>query len=265
MPSIPYKQIIICVVLISSGNARCNQEIKIGGTYITVAMVNTTILPTCFTCLNTSNMPAPSPTSFSVQTSSKGQFTLIPLNDDVTQIGHQLFVTNFTSVPQLMDGRANFFECIDFNSQRFLRTVTTLSKNSDPLCEQKNLSFFFIHTHPRIPNLLSPYLSSHPLCFKDPIKLEFLDEVDDFYVEGSTVEVVCFNRNIVPFLGYTFWFDDANMQVGTGGNLRLGNVSRSQAGQYTCRVGLFDQTLRVEIPSLSFTLVIHCKLNSICV
>ena len=79
-------------------------------------------------------------------------------------------------------------------------------------------------------------------------------------MEGSTVQVGCINRNVAPYLGATFWLDAKGMAVLNGGSLLFNEVSRSQAGQYTCHVRLDDPTVTVQVPTLPFTLVVHCKL-----
>ena len=78
-------------------------------------------------------------------------------------------------------------------------------------------------------------------------------------MEGSTVRVLCINRNISPFTGSTFWNGPMNIAVSTGGFLNF-IALRSLAGTYSCGVNLYDKTITVDIPSLKFTLVVHCKL-----
>lgn len=112
-------------VFISTGNAQqCAKEILIGGNFSSgsAAVVNTTIVPTCFTC-PTSSTPANMPI-FAIS------LDLIPLNSDVTQTAHQLIVTDFTGFPLLQDGVNNQFRCFDTAAAGTLyaRSVTTLSK-----------------------------------------------------------------------------------------------------------------------------------------
>ena len=76
-------------------------------------------------------------------------------------------------------------------------------------------------------------------------------------MEGSTVRVLCLNRNVSPFTGLTFW--NGPMNTTTGGRLEF-IALRSLAGTYSCSVNLVDETVTVEIPTLKFTLVVHCKL-----
>ena len=78
-------------------------------------------------------------------------------------------------------------------------------------------------------------------------------------MEGSTVRVLCFNRNVPPFMGWTFWNGPMNTTVTTGGRLEF-IALRSLAGTYSCGVNLIDETVTFEIPTLKFTLVVHCKL-----
>ena len=73
-------------------------------------------------------------------------------------------------------------------------------------------------------------------------------------------QVGCVNRNVAPYLGATFWLDAKGMAVLNGGSLLFNEVSRSQAGQYICHVRLDDPTVTVQVPTLPFTLVVHCKL-----
>ena len=95
---------------------------------------------------------------------------------------------------------------------------------------------------------------------KDPVGLEYIDIVSAFYVEGSPVQVDCVNRNTFPLQGGTFWVDPMNMTVGTGGVLDF-IALRNLAGVYTCGVILNNQSIMVEIPTRSFTLLVHCKLD----
>lgn len=100
------------------------------------------------------------------------------------------------------------------------------------------------------------------LCTKDPIPPVLLASVPvaPFYYEGETFQARCVNRNVAPFTGLTFWLDSANVPVGSGGGLEITNVTRSQAGVYKCYVTLDDTSVLVEVPSLSVTLVVYCKL-----
>ena len=78
-------------------------------------------------------------------------------------------------------------------------------------------------------------------------------------MEGSTIRVLCLNRNVPPFMGWTFWNGPMNTTVTTGGRLEF-IALRSLAGTYSCAVNLIDETVTVEIPTLKFKLVVHCKL-----
>ncbi len=80
----------------------------------------------------------------------------------------------------------------------------------------------------------------------------------DFYVEGSTIRVICINRNVRPFHGKSFWVDSMNMTVGKGGVLEF-NATRNKEGLYTCGVKLNDPTVVPTVPTRSFTLVVNCK------
>lgn len=106
---------------IPTGIPQCGQDIIIGDTVD--VEVNTMIVPTCFLCSN--NIPVSVPTV-------KPEFFVdgarIPLNVDVWQLLHQLIVTNFTSLPLLVDGKYNRFECINAIAIYYSKTVTTLSK-----------------------------------------------------------------------------------------------------------------------------------------
>ena len=104
-----------------------------------------------------------------------------------------------------------------------------------------------------------PCFLSSPLHNIDPIQVDFRDNVAAFYAEGSTVRVVCVNRNVFPFMGDTFWVDPMDMPVGTGGDLEF-NALRSLTGRYTCGVMLTDSSYMVDIPTRSFNLAVHCKL-----
>lgn len=98
-------------------------------------------------------------------------------------------------------------------------------------------------------------------CTKDPIQPRYiLTNISAFYVEGSSARVFCANYNLPPFTGVTAWVDPMNMLVGRGGFLPLNDISRKQAGLYTCAVMLYDQTITVKVPTRSFSLVVHCKL-----
>ena len=84
-----------------------------------IARVNTSIVPTCFTCLDNANMPV-DVCDFSINLNP------IILSADVTQIEHRLIVANFANFTLLRDGVSNFVECVDklfFDS--YIRTVTT--------------------------------------------------------------------------------------------------------------------------------------------
>ena len=105
-----------------TGNAQCDQNIIIGGGVITVAQVNTTIVPACFNCLLSNGQPATAPVVFMI-----GEMVL-PTNDAFIITGHQLIVSNFTGLPTLIDGRTNDFKCHDSSGNLGRRTVTTLSK-----------------------------------------------------------------------------------------------------------------------------------------
>ena len=98
-------------------------ELIIGGdaTISTFALVNTTIASTCFACLNSKNLLTITPT-FSIND------VVIPLNTNVNQVQYILVVTNFSSLPLLLDGVDNQFECVDADGSYFSRTVTTISK-----------------------------------------------------------------------------------------------------------------------------------------
>ena len=78
-------------------------------------------------------------------------------------------------------------------------------------------------------------------------------------MEGSTVRVLCLNRNVPPFTGPTFWNGPINTASTTGGRLEF-IALRSLAGKYSCAVNLYVETVTVEIPTLKFILVVHRKL-----
>ena len=88
--------------------------------------------------------------------------------------------------------------------------------------------------------------------------MEYLDNVSAFYVGGTPVRVTCLNRNVVPFEGDTFWVGPMNMPVGTGGILAF-DAARSLAGLYTCGVILNNRSIRINVPTRSFTLVVNSK------
>ena len=130
---------LLLFYLISSGNVECAEEVIIRSLFKSTAMVNTSIILTCFTCLDMANRPAFRP-SFSIASS------MIPLNDDVTQVAHQIFVSNFSSFPLLMDGVLNRFQCLDSVGASVSRNVSTLSKfiNISHFVLSK-FSFFFFY------------------------------------------------------------------------------------------------------------------------
>ena len=88
---------------------------------MSIALLNTSVVPTCFTCLDMENMPAFRP-SISIASN------IIPLNADVKHVAHQLFVTDFGSIPLVMDGVLNHFQCIDSVGTLVSRNVSTLSE-----------------------------------------------------------------------------------------------------------------------------------------
>ena len=88
---------------------------------MSIAVVNTSIVPTCFSCLDVENRPAFMPSFFFAS-------QIIPLNADVTQTANQIFVTNFNSFSLLLDGVLNIFRCVDSAGNLALRNVSTLSK-----------------------------------------------------------------------------------------------------------------------------------------
>ena len=103
------------------GNARCTQEVRVGSTLVSTAIVNTSVVPTCFTCLDNTAMPAFRPSLFIAS-------NMIPLNAEVTQTAHQLFVANFISLPLLRDGILNQFRCLASDGALLSRNVATLSE-----------------------------------------------------------------------------------------------------------------------------------------
>ena len=249
-----------------SGNAECLQNVSIGGILLFIpAMVNTTIVPTCFSCLDFNNLPVESPI-FMING------ILVTLDIDVMIIGHQLIVENFTSLPLLLDGVINMFSCENGSSIPFFRNLTTLSKKgllccTDNICIN-NLAILYrpvplslpLHTHTIIVAYpLSPLHLSSALCLnKDPIPPD-LSQFKDFYVEGDELDITCSNNNVAPYLGGTVWTDSMDNPVGNGGSLQF-TANRIQAGIYTCNVELLDPSAMVAIPPRFFTLVVQCKL-----
>ena len=139
-----------------SGNAECLQNVTIGGNLSSIpAMVNTTIVPTCFSCLDFNNLPVNSP-MFMING------ILVTFDIDVMVIGHQLIVENFTSLPLLLDGVINMFSCGSESSILFFSNVTTLSKK-DFLCYTDNICVNNLTIlYPPIP-YPSPYTHTHTL------------------------------------------------------------------------------------------------------
>ena len=88
-----------------------------------IAMVNTSIVPTCFSCLNFAYMPV-DVDYFSINVNP------IVLSADVTQIEHRLIVANFANFTLLRDGTGNNVECLNEYADIYSRTVTTLSKET---------------------------------------------------------------------------------------------------------------------------------------
>ena len=88
-----------------------------------IARVNTSIVPTCLSCLDHINMPV-DVDDFSINRNQ------IVLSADVTQIEHRLIVANFANFTLLLDGDYNYVECVAKASILYARTVTTLSKKT---------------------------------------------------------------------------------------------------------------------------------------
>ena len=88
-----------------------------------VARVNTSIVPTCFSCLDYANMPV-DVDHFSINLDP------IVLSADVTQLEHRLIVANFANFTLLRDGEGNDVECLNKYTDLYIRTVTTLSKET---------------------------------------------------------------------------------------------------------------------------------------
>ena len=88
-----------------------------------IARVNTSIVPTCLSCLDDINMPV-DVDYFSINRNP------IVLSADVTQIEHRLIVANFANFKLLRDGHYNYVECVAKASILYVRTVTTLSKKT---------------------------------------------------------------------------------------------------------------------------------------
>lgn len=78
---------------------------------------------------------------------------------------------------------------------------------------------------------------------------------EEHYVEGTTVKVICINFNAV-YLVDTFWLNPNGALVGSGGIIEF-IAMRNQTGLYTC---VTDDNGRNKVPTVSFTLVVHCKL-----
>ena len=140
-------------------------------------MVNTTVVPTCFSCLDSSDNPV------DLKNFETGAFpvTLNPADyANVTIVDHQLIVNNFTDLSFIMDGAANMIGCVDTSSTIYTRTVTTLSKERCVMMTLispvltfslhfKNLFTLHTHTHTHTHTLsLSLSLSPSPLSFTPP-------------------------------------------------------------------------------------------------
>ena len=240
-------------------------------------MVNTTVVPTCFSCIDFSDMPA------DLEDFVNGALEPIDPADyaNVMIVGHQLIVDNFTDLPFIMDGVINMIICVDSSLNLYQRIITTLSKERCVMMTLispvlifslhfLNLSTLHTHTHTHTythTHTHTTHTHKQPLLYlystfclhEDPIPLEFT-EVKGSYVEGCNVRILCFNRNDVPFRGGTAWTNPTGDPVGIGGVLQLNSVNRNEAGLYTCTTTVADPRAMVGIPPQFFTLVIHCKL-----
>ena len=87
-------------------------------------MLNKTIVPTCFLCLQLNSNAATTPIQFSLNG------IVISETAGIIIDGHQLTVTKFTDLQQLNDGVTNSFQCLDAASILFSRIVTTLGKDT---------------------------------------------------------------------------------------------------------------------------------------
>ena len=85
-------------------------------------MLNKTIVPTCFLCLQSNSNAATTPIQFSLNG------IVITESAGIVIDGHLLIVNKFTDLQQLNDGVTNSFECLDAARTLFSRIVTTLGK-----------------------------------------------------------------------------------------------------------------------------------------
>ena len=105
------------------------QNIRIGWNYFyRHGMVNTSISPTCFSCLDLDNQPIRN-----VEEIRIGGSPVLP-NSNITLVNHQLVVDNFDSlVPSMSDGVLNEISCVT-DREVIRRSVSTLSKENLYLC-----------------------------------------------------------------------------------------------------------------------------------
>ena len=119
------------VCFTSSGNAQCAIEVKIDFFETSIARLNTSIVPTCFSCEDEDGIPVLQPL-FSIDQVG------VSLNTNVTVVENQLIVTNFDSFfPPLRDGFHSYIECLGLVTFFvYTRIVSTLSKEIIvvPLC-----------------------------------------------------------------------------------------------------------------------------------
>lgn len=90
-------------------------------------LVNTSVVPTCFTCMNMSD-DGVTGADFLINR------YLVNLNVNVTMTENKLIVSNFDSFPQLLDGVLNEVHCFNYEGYMQSTIVYTLSKYNLSMC-----------------------------------------------------------------------------------------------------------------------------------
>ena len=111
-------------VIFIAGIAQCPQQIILneGQDFFPPAFVNKSILPTCLSCFSTFGTPSRD-LSFCEINGER-----FPFNTEVVRSGNQVFITNFNSLPLLMDGRNNEVLCRSTRRKNYERVLITLSE-----------------------------------------------------------------------------------------------------------------------------------------